>query len=350
MDQELKQRLIGAVVITALAAIFVPMLFDDPIDESGQVVNELELPDAPVKSFDETASRLPPDSVMERGETELSDEEADDIETGDGVELEPKLLADDAVEDDAVEDIGFEPEPFVAEPIYEAEIDPEPIASETDNPPNAPISEPPVKQLDSTKTRDNRSVSAVPDDAGLIKSGWYVQLGSFGQKENAYSLRDKLRTQGFLASVDEVATDKGKSYRLVVGPEPDKEKALAEQAKLDKLNRTKSLLVAVGQGSAMKSAATGADAAAPVDKAGASGSVLVRWYIQLGSFSKRENAYSLRDKLRSQGYPVTIDVVGTSSGKSYRLRVGPELDKKRAEAMQAQLEKRNHLNSLLVSE
>lgn len=344
MDQELKQRLIGAVVITALAAIFVPMLFDDPIDESGQVVNELELPDAPVKSFDETASRLPPDSVMEGDETDLSDE-ADDIETGDGVELEPKLLADDAVDD-----VGFEPEPFVAEPIYEAEIDPEPIASETDNPPNAAISEPPVKQLASTKTRDNRSVSAVSDDAGPIKSGWYVQLGSFGQKENAYSLRDKLRTQGFLASVDEVAIDKGKSYRLVVGPEPDKERALAEQAKLDKLNRTKSLLIAVGQDSAMKSAATGADAAAPVDKAGTSGAALVRWYIQLGSFNKRENAYSLRDKLRSQGYPVTIDVVGSSSGKSYRLRVGPELDKKRAEAMQAQLEKRNHLNSLLVSE
>ena len=32
MNQELKQRLIGAVVVTALAAIFIPMLFDDPVD------------------------------------------------------------------------------------------------------------------------------------------------------------------------------------------------------------------------------------------------------------------------------------------------------------------------------
>ena len=37
MNQELKQRFIGAVVVTALAAIFIPMLFDDPVDNSGQL-------------------------------------------------------------------------------------------------------------------------------------------------------------------------------------------------------------------------------------------------------------------------------------------------------------------------
>ena len=36
MDHELKQRIIGTVVVTALAAIFVPMLFDDPVDSSGK--------------------------------------------------------------------------------------------------------------------------------------------------------------------------------------------------------------------------------------------------------------------------------------------------------------------------
>ena len=43
MDQDLKQRLVGAVVITALAAIFVPMLFDDPIDESGKLISQLKI-------------------------------------------------------------------------------------------------------------------------------------------------------------------------------------------------------------------------------------------------------------------------------------------------------------------
>jgi len=58
MDHELKQRLIGAVVVTALCAIFIPMLFDDPVDNSGQLVSELNIP-APVESGANTADKLP---------------------------------------------------------------------------------------------------------------------------------------------------------------------------------------------------------------------------------------------------------------------------------------------------
>lgn len=44
MDQNLKQRLIGALVITALAAIFVPMVFDDPVAGRGQMISNLTVP------------------------------------------------------------------------------------------------------------------------------------------------------------------------------------------------------------------------------------------------------------------------------------------------------------------
>ncbi|WP_054762430.1 hypothetical protein [Methylomonas koyamae] len=59
MDQELKQRLIGAAVITALAAIFVPMLFDDPIDETGKNISELKIPELPAKAQDVEIMPLP---------------------------------------------------------------------------------------------------------------------------------------------------------------------------------------------------------------------------------------------------------------------------------------------------
>ncbi len=62
MDQELKQRLIGAVVITALAAIFIPMLFDDPVQDEGKFINELKIPEPPTETFVETAEKIP-DSV-----------------------------------------------------------------------------------------------------------------------------------------------------------------------------------------------------------------------------------------------------------------------------------------------
>jgi DedD protein len=76
---------------------------------------------------------------------------------------------------------------------------------------------------------------------------------------------------------------------------------------------------------------------------------LVRWYIQLGSFSKKENAMSLWDSLHEQGLPASLDTVQTDKGTSYRLRVGPELDGKKAAAMKARLDKLN-IKAILVSE
>jgi DedD protein len=76
---------------------------------------------------------------------------------------------------------------------------------------------------------------------------------------------------------------------------------------------------------------------------------LVRWYIQIGSFSKRENAMSLWESLREQGLPASLDTVQTDKGTSYRLRVGPELDGKKAAAMKARLDKQN-IKAILVSE
>ena len=79
MDQELKQRLIGAVVVTALAAIFIPMLFDDPVDQSGQVVSELVIPAAPVKASEDAANKLPAnaDEVLAQPDQGLTQEETE---------------------------------------------------------------------------------------------------------------------------------------------------------------------------------------------------------------------------------------------------------------------------------
>ncbi|MGR9099931.1 MAG: SPOR domain-containing protein [Gammaproteobacteria bacterium] len=62
MDQKLKQRLVGAVVITALAAIFLPMLFDDPVEKSGKTVSELKIPDFPDDEFESHVQSLPMDA------------------------------------------------------------------------------------------------------------------------------------------------------------------------------------------------------------------------------------------------------------------------------------------------
>jgi DedD protein len=74
---------------------------------------------------------------------------------------------------------------------------------------------------------------------------------------------------------------------------------------------------------------------------------LVRWVIQVGSFGEKKNAEALRDKLRKQGFNAFVEL---NNSKLYRVRVGPELDKKRAERTKARLEKINNIKSILVSE
>lgn len=74
---------------------------------------------------------------------------------------------------------------------------------------------------------------------------------------------------------------------------------------------------------------------------------LVRWVIQAGSFGEKKNAIILRDKLRKQGFNAFVEL---NDKKLFRVRIGPELDKKRAEKTKARLEKTNNMKTILVSE
>lgn len=172
MDQALKQRLVGTIVITALAAIFVPMLFDEPVDGNGRIVSDLAIPEPPDQVF-AMSSRRPPANV----DQVLSLPEPDDLHTTTDVENN-------------------------AENLTQAKI-----------------------------------------DKGMTR--WVIQVGSFGQQENALVLRDKLRKQGFSAFVEPFqSATKGRLFRLRVGPVLDQKRAQAMKIKLEKNNKIKSILVA----------------------------------------------------------------------------------------------------------
>lgn len=66
---------------------------------------------------------------------------------------------------------------------------------------------------------------------------------------------------------------------------------------------------------------------------------LSAWVIQVGSFSNRENADSLISELREKGFPAFIEQAEVSGKQLFRVRVGPEVDKVRAEALLADLDR-----------
>lgn len=279
MEHELKQRLIGAVVVTALAAIFIPMLFDDPVDTSGKTVTELTIPQAPADSVPEAAQNLPENKaqVLERRDIELNAAEVNEdplanttgeapiTEIPDGEQTEQQLgLAEtgsDVLENEAVDGSATKPigqvdhktldtgdVPGSTEPEENqgaADISHE-SAKEASVKPAKKISPKPVVS-EATKAKSvtpekQKAVANTHKEATKKSSSklvrYSIQAGSFNKKENAQALVEKLRKQGMPASL----TTTGDYFRVKIGPALDKTKAKEMKAKLDKQN-IKGLLV-----------------------------------------------------------------------------------------------------------
>jgi DedD protein len=245
MNQELKQRLIGAIVVTALAAIFIPMLFDDPIDNSGQSISELVIPATPIKTREESANKLPtsanhvlnaPDAGSE---TVVNTEEESELSSSN--QLTPDAPLDDEPQIDT-EDLG--------EPVTDGES----ASLDTGMVDETPK---PIKKTESSSTKASTKVkpltpTTVNTEKPAVKpvkpkaefSRWVIQAGSFGKKENALSLMETLRKQGLPVTLD-VTKGAGNTplYQLKVGPVLDKKRALEMKAKMDS-QKIQSLLIA----------------------------------------------------------------------------------------------------------
>lgn len=71
--------------------------------------------------------------------------------------------------------------------------------------------------------------------------------------------------------------------------------------------------------------------------------------LQVSTVTIKDNAYALRDKLRKDGYSAYVES-STKNGKtSYRVRIGPELEKSRLEKMKATLSKEQGLDGFIVN-
>ena len=288
MNQELKQRLIGAVVVTALAAIFIPMLFDDPVDNSGQAVSELVIPATPDNTGEESANKLPTSANQVLKTPDAGSE------TVVNTEEEAELSGNKQLPSD--EPLGGGPE------VSTEEGGEQPVDE-----PDQPINEPAIDR--SSKSLDTGIVAETNKPLKTKKALPEAALSKQKSTPKPPSEADVVATQKKPAKKTETSTTK----------QTTKEKTLTTET----TNKTEK----------------------PVDKPTKSSPELKRWAIQAGSFSKKENAVSLMETLRKQGLPVTME---TSKGL-YRLKVGPVLEKKRAVEMKAKLDSQK-IQSILIAE
>lgn len=115
-----------------------------------------------------------------------------------------------------------------AEPV-KPKVAPAPIAAP------APAAPPPP----ATVSAKAASVPAKPPTADNSKPaniavGWVVQVGTFANTANANRLEQKLRAEGQPVRVEQIKIDTGKAVRLRVGPFDDRTAALKAQERIQR--------------------------------------------------------------------------------------------------------------------
>lgn len=75
---------------------------------------------------------------------------------------------------------------------------------------------------------------------------------------------------------------------------------------------------------------------------------LSAWVVQVGSFSKNENAILLRDQLRKSGYPAYVQTGKKNDSVLFRVRVGPELDLQRARSQRDKIAKKFSVKAIVI--
>ena len=277
MNQELKQRLIGAVVVTALAAIFIPMLFDDPINNSGQIVTELSIPPTPVNTGEVSANKLPTNATQVLNAQATSAENI--VNTDEEAELSAETQAaqeaplvdeptheasqasaqafDEPVNDDSSNSLDTGVVNETNKPTKSGKVQPQTNLTKQQSAPEPefkavaeaekpmPTKAPEkIKAPVSTEVISSNNVAAKPTKAKTEFSRWTIQAGSFSKKENATTLMDTLRKQGLPVTLDTINTANNTPlYRLKIGPTLDKKRATEMKAKLDN-QKIQSLLIA----------------------------------------------------------------------------------------------------------
>jgi len=188
MERALKERIIGAAVLVVVVVLVVPVFLDGPPD-SGEIVSE----------------RVPlPGQADQQVKTQI-------------LELDRTV---------PVPANNGQAEPAQVVVVQEA-TSPAPAAAQTEaKPVPKPIPEPVVE-----KPVDNKpEPAATSSSTGM----WAVQLGSFGNQENAERLAADLRKQGFAAFLSQLSTDSGQLHRVRVGPQKDRQSAEAMAERLEK--------------------------------------------------------------------------------------------------------------------
>jgi len=303
MDSSLKQRMVGAVVLIALAVIFLPMLVKGPAPDSGVSDVPLYIPTEPggagLPSRDlplESPGSAPPGGAA--GMPSATPDAPSDGPAQGG--LFPGVAAGDYV-------VSF------------------------GNYANAADADKVIAALRTAELPAYREATTV---AG--RQAQRVRVGPFADRAVAESAR--LRAAHVRDDVDArvVVLDTGTSTKAPAVAEVSQPPT--KPAPATPVTAKAPIVPAAKPAEPAKPAATTASAAtpaalpAPTPAGSASGTGFA---VQVGAFATANDANALRDKLRGAGFNAFTEPVRTDKGNLTRVRVGPAMNRAEADQLKA---------------
>ena len=289
MDKALKQRLVGASVLIALAVVVLPMLLSGQPD-SQQETRSIDMPPKPSELSFETR-RFP---------------------VGEQVRDEPSIVEVQPEESSAVNETTIQiTKPDSAVP----EIETVDMPSET-------VATPP---------------EVIQSNVELPGPGRYlVQVASFSTTSNANRLSARLKADGLEVMMDTIDAAVGTLHRVRVGP----------YDRLDQANEAMSLIRSRTPDVNPRVIDLRPDESAPVTDPS---DPLVRWVVQVGSFENQVNADGLVSQLRSKGFSAYSIAVTDSERTRFKVRVGPEIKRESAIKIATDIGGKLGLDGMVIS-
>jgi len=325
VDTSLKQRLIGAIVLVALAVIFLPMLVTGPARNSTADSVPLEVPGAPANAQFETrelplAAPAGGDSGL-RGAAPLQEPAANAAAT---VDTGPAVAAGNFA---------------VSFGAYASKADADAV----------------IAHLKGAQLPGFSEAATING-----KQAWRVRVGPFVDRAQAESarlqavkIRSDVRAEVVTldANVDGAAAtaQAPAATTTPLGGNPVQTQALPETAPpaaaaapAPKPEPKPTATLAPDTKAVAAKPATPAPVAKPevkpeVKAPAAPAASGVGFAVQLGAFGQAADANALRDKARAAGFSAFVDQVRTDKGVLSRVRVGPVANRAEADQLKAQV-------------
>jgi DedD protein len=297
MDLALKQRLLGAAVLIALAIIFVPMFLSNTPQQESTTLH-LDIPPPPDRKFE---TRTLPVS-------------------------EPSAPA---------------PAPAPAESNKVVTVDTQ-APAKVDAHPETPAAAPATPTAAPAKPAAPAPATPTPAAPAAAASGgrFAVQLGVYADQAHADALIANLKKLGFPAYREATEYQGKPAARVRVGPFADR--AAAEAARL-KIKQAEPKVPGSVVESAESASAEAPPAALPANRAGG-------FAVQLGAFKAEAEANKLRDRLRAAGFAGFVDRTGSGDAVLWRVRAGPYADRGGADKARDGIEAKLKLKGMVVTQ